>query len=886
MNWRDFQLRLRALLFRQTVEDELDEELRFHVAMETRKNLETGMRPADARRKVNVQFGGLEQVKEACRDVRGLRFIETISQDVRYALSGFRRTPGFAATVVATIALGLVLNTTLFTIFNAYVLQPLRVSDPYRLYQFTWANRNLEGHRFSWNEFQDFQKQNPAFSQVSAFNRISFARVEGHLMLGHLVTGNYFQMLGVSALRGRTLLPEDAEVPGSTPVAVLSSEAWINKFGRDPNIVGKQIPIHGHTVQIVGVAQAGFRGVSEAPLDFWVPVTLAPQLEEDASLFSPAQPERLTVVGRLRRDVTLHQAQAALTAWAQRYTADRPDTAKATRAILRSRATIIPLEPVVVAAGLPVFLAFGMVLLIACANVANMMLARGMARQREIGIRLAMGAGRSRLIRQLLTESITLAVPAAAAGFVISQESIRWGEWLMLNTLPSGYLEFMTLIPLQPDARVFGFMLAAAVLSALLFGLTPAIQATRSNVMQAARGEFTTDLRPARLRSALVAGQVTVSVLLLICAAVLIRVNHRMQRLDVGLQTQGVLELNLQDRFRARALQQVSSDPGVQIIAAASKFPFGGSLPRVPVAAGQDSEQFPAGYLYASPEYFQIFRLPILRGRNFTREEATAGAAVAIVSQATAVRLWPGHDAVGQSLRIQPNPLQPHSLADPKAGPPAYSSVLVIGIARDAVNGWVGDGPDQTCIYFPTASLRAGNVLFVRVRGDTDVAGRRLDAMFTASIPGAVDQMHTMDEVLAAQLYPFRALYWISSALGGLALLLTLSGIYGVMSYVVTQRTKEIGIRVALGARPSAVAGLVLGQSLRIAFLGAAIGGAAALGLLRVVVSQLDMKMFGSFDWVAFGMGLLLAIAASAAAAWLPSRRAAGIEPVSTLRCD
>jgi macrolide transport system ATP-binding/permease protein len=210
--------------------------------METRKNIATGMRPVEARRKVKLQFGGLEQVKEECRDMRGLRFIETISQDVRYALSGFRRTPGFVLTVVATIALGLGLNTALFTIFNAYVLQPLRVSDPYRLYQFTWADRNLEGHRFSWQEFRDFQRQNPAFSDVAAFNRVSFTRVEGHLMWGHLVTGNYFQMLGVSAIRGRTLLPEDAEVPGSTPVAVLSSDAWTNKFGRDPNIIGKQIP--------------------------------------------------------------------------------------------------------------------------------------------------------------------------------------------------------------------------------------------------------------------------------------------------------------------------------------------------------------------------------------------------------------------------------------------------------------------------------------------------------------------------------------------------------------------------------------------------------------------------------------------------------------------
>jgi hypothetical protein len=278
MTWRDFQLRLRALLFRQRVEEELDEELQFHVDMETRKNLASGMRPEEASRKVSLQFGGLQQVKEECRDMRGLRLIESTSQDIRYALSGFRRTPGFALTVVATIALGLGLNTALFTIFNAYVLQPLRVSDPYRLYQFTWANRSLEGHSFSWKEFQDFQKQNPAFSDVCAFNRVSFARVDGHLMLGHLVTGNYFQMLGVTALRGRTLLPADAETPGSSPVLVLSSDAWANKFGHDPNIVGKQIAIHGHTLRVVGVAETGFRGITEVPLDFWVPLTLAPQL--------------------------------------------------------------------------------------------------------------------------------------------------------------------------------------------------------------------------------------------------------------------------------------------------------------------------------------------------------------------------------------------------------------------------------------------------------------------------------------------------------------------------------------------------------------------------------------------------------------------------------
>jgi len=231
MTWKDLRLRLRALLFRRKVEVELDEELRFHVEMETRKNLERGLPPAEAKRKVNIEFGGFARVQEECRDMRGLRLVETTLQDVRYAFNGFRRTPGFALTVIATIALGLGLNTTLFTIFNAYVLQPLSVSDPYRLYQFTWANRNLEGHRFAWQEFQGFEKQNPAFSEVAAFNRVSFARVEGHLMLGHMVTGNYFQMLGVTALRGRVLEPSDASVPGGAPLAVLSFEAWTTSSG-------------------------------------------------------------------------------------------------------------------------------------------------------------------------------------------------------------------------------------------------------------------------------------------------------------------------------------------------------------------------------------------------------------------------------------------------------------------------------------------------------------------------------------------------------------------------------------------------------------------------------------------------------------------------------
>ena len=583
MKWSDCKLRIRALWHRSRVDAELEEELRFHLAVQTQRNLDSGMDATDAMRAAGIQFGGYQQVKEECRDARGLNLLLSLWQDVRYALRGFRRTPGFVLTVVATIALGLGLNTTVFTFFNTYVLQPLSVRDPHSLYQFTWRKANGDGHQFTWQELQDFRRQNPAFSEVIGLDRLSFARVRGRMMLGHMVTGNYFQMLGVNAALGRTLLPGDDGGPGSAPVVVLSSNAWANKFGGDPEIVGKVIVIHGCPLEIVGVARAGFSGLGDVPLDYWTPLSLAPQLEEGANLFGSQQPERITIVGRLRRDLGLRQAGAALTTWARQRTADRADPEKATGAILRSKATNVPLDLMVMAALSPIVIGFGLVLVIACANVANMMLARAMARQREMGVRLAMGAARSRLIRQLLTESVLLALPAAVAGYGISQVATEWGVRLMFATLPHGYLDYVPMLTLQADARVLGFMLAASVASALLFGFAPALQATRSNVMQAARGEFTTDFRPARLRDALVIGQVTVAVLLLICAAMLLRANNRLQGLDVGLHTRGLVEIEIKDIFRGRMNQELTSDPVVQSIAAASKVPFEGSLPRVPV---------------------------------------------------------------------------------------------------------------------------------------------------------------------------------------------------------------------------------------------------------------------------------------------------------------
>lgn len=891
MNWNDLKLRVSALLFRRRMENDLDDELQFHLAMQARKN-QAHLSADDASHQARTQFGKVDQVKEACRDARGLQRIEALLQDIRYSFRGLRSTPGFALTVIATIALGLGLNTALFTVFNVYVLRPLAVRDPSSLYEFTWNTRAAGRHKFTWQELRDFQEQTTIFLETTAYTSL-LTQMDGRAAFGHLVAGNYFSALGIGTVLGRPLLSRDDGAPGTGAVVVISLAAWGKRFGNDPNIVGRKLLVHGYPMQVVGVAQEGFSGLG-APADFWAPLSAAPLLTEGPSLFGTAsgqgpQPQQIRIIGRLRPGTRLRQSEAILTTWARQRTSNSPYAEKATGAVLDSQATMVPASAEILAAVAPIFVAFGLVLLIACGNVANMMLARGMARQREIGIRLSLGAGRGRLIQQLLTESILLALPAAAAGFAIAKAAIRMGEATILATLPRHYLDLITIPPLDPDWRVFGFMLAAAVTSALVFGFAPAVQITRPDVVQAARGEFTADIRPMRLRSALVVAQISFSALIVICAAILLRANNRLSNIDVGLQAHRVLEMEVQSRFRSAVLERLASEPVVQSIAGASKVPFQGNLPTLLVKPEDVADRYRVGYIYVSPEYFPVFRIPILRGRAFTADEANSEAPVAVVSQLTARSLWPNRDALGQLVSTEVDVRRRQT-----ASAPSYRAVRIIGIAADVANGWVDRGTDPSCFYFPsrqparrlpgTFAQSGGNILLVRVNGDASIALRGLNTTLTAADPSAVEQISTMDEILAEQRYPFRLSYWVSSTIAALALLLTLSGIYGVLSYVVTQRTKEIGIRVALGATARQAAGLVLKQSLRFAAIGSLLGAAAAAGASRLLASQLET--FEAFDSIAFTAGVLLVLAASAGAAFLPSRRAARIEPLIALRHD
>jgi predicted permease len=867
MTWSDLVLRVRALFFPARVERDLADEVDFHLAMARRKHAAAGHSGEEAERLARLDFGRVGFVKEDCRHVRGIQPLETALQDIRYGLRSFRRCPAFVLTVTMTIALGLGINTALFTLFNEYVLRPLAIRDPYSLYGFTWTDRTGGGHLFSWPEYRQFEKDNTAFAEVAAV-RYLFSRHEGRRFHGQLVTGNYFRMLGVGAALGRTLLPEDAAAPGRDPVLVLSYAAWQTLFAGRPDIIGTTISVRGYPLQVVGVARQGFQDLGEVPRDFWAPLTMATQLEGGPDLFGAERPERLNIVGRLRREQSVSRAEAALTGWSRQTTAQLTEGRRAIGVILHSKATAIPLTRELVLVFSPLAAAFGLVLLLACANVANMMLARAMARQREIGIRLSLGAVRARLIRQLLTESVLLAIPAAILGFAVSRITIRAGLRAMVATVPKDMIELIPDLPLAPDWRVLGFTLLAALASAFLFGLAPAIQATRHDVMLAARGEFTADLRPARVRNRLVIAQITICTLLLVACGALVRTTVAISTFDIGFRTHGVIAMNVIERGRPRVIDTLASDAGVQTLVAASSIPMGGWVPSVTVSSGESGAAISSSYNDVSPEFFGVLGIPIVRGRNFTPEEAASGLPVAILSVAAAQRLFGNADSLGRIVHV--------------AGKPARD-VRIIGLAGDIVTCCIPFGKDAALLYRPTLPS-AQRSLLVQVRGNVEVETHRLDAELAARAPGAVEDIHSLDQYLAGGIYPFRAASMIAFSVGGLAMLLTVSGIYGVLSYLVAQRTREIGIRVALGATADTVIRLVLEQSLRLAAIGISLGVLLALGISRWLASE--MVFLRVFDPAAFSAGVLMVACAALAAGYFPSRRAARIDPIETLRYD
>ena len=867
-------VRWRAIAHRAVAEEELDEELRYHLAREIERNVAAGIPPREAEIAARRAFGNVGVHKDAVRDTWGLGWLERLTQDVRYAIRSFRRAPAFVLTVAATIGLGLGLTTTVFTIFDAYVLRPIAVRDPRALFEFAWVDRNRQDHRFTHAQFEEIRRDRQVFSDVLAYRTI-ITRFGNRPAPAQLVSENFFEMLGVRLALGRGLTAQDVSDAAGSPVAVLNYDFWRNSFGSDSAILGRRVSIRGYPVEVVGVAADGFGGIGEVPPDFWLPLTMRAVVEPDERLTDGTV---LRLVGRLRRGESEDRAQSFVAEWARRATADWPPRNKAVGAVIIPRATAVTLTPDVVAITLPVIIAFGLLLLIACANVANMMLARGLARQREIGIRLALGAGRGRLVRQLMTESVLLALPAGVLAFAVSRLTLDGGFRLMFASLPAEFGQYFRFVPLLPDARVFAFIVCAALVSALAFGLAPAIQATRPRVVQATRGDFDTPFRPGRFRHALILGQITVCVVLLVCAGVLLRTSRRLERLDVGITTRDVIQINLRDQRRSQHLDALRRAPGVRAIAAATAEPLDARFPQVAVL-NELRQRATASFSHVSPAYFTVLGIPILRGRAFNDDEARSHAPVVVASEGAARQLWPGQDPIGQLVRLADDSLARHV---DRLTP--YRVARVIGVARNAVPGWIGVDLNEPVFYYPSPIDAPDTHLLIQTTGDTEGEQQRLTELLAPTVDNAIVEVRRLEDYRALQVYPFRATHWVSSALGIIALALTLTGIYGVLSYAVAQRTKEFGIRMALGASPPGVIALVLGESVRLAIVGIAGGVVLAMAVSSLFASR--VQILNAFDLVGYAGGAVLVFVTALVAAYVPSRRAAAVDPLRALRHD
>ena len=805
--------------------------------------------------------------------------LESLWGDIRFAFRIFKRSPAVALTVIGTLAVALGLNATAYSFFNAYVIKPAAVRDPGTLYQASWENRGGFFHRFSWTEAEAFGRDMAGvFPETYVSMPQLLTRINGRPAMGELVTGNYFSLLGVPAFRGRMLRPSDSEAPGREPVIVLSHAAWMRLFGGDPAAVGQQLQIRGVYVEIVGIAPEGFVGLDLLPRDFWAPLTLLPALDEGPSLFGPEQPQRLDVVGRLGATQTEASARAAVLAWAQRTTASNPPETQAVVAILQPAATPIALSFNVLLAFMPLMVAFGLVLLTAAANLAGLMLSRATVRQREIAIRLSLGASRGRIVRQLLVESLLLALVASLAGFALGRVMLDAGIRAVYATLPPVVADYIRLLPVVPDARVLAALIAAGIGAAVLFGALPALHATRHAGTIASHGA-TPDGRTSRLRHGLVVAQITVSALLIVTCGVLLRGSLRLATTDLGLQTRDVIEVRTRNQSNETALATLRAHPLVRTVAAASTSTFGAG--RLVIASDADApvrrcpSRMPQKLV--SPGYFDVYEIGLVSGRTFTEAEASGGAPVVILSQQAAATLWPGQNAVGRLVRLAPDSRVPDAYKPPSP------VVEVVGVARTVLTSW--DEAMRATIYSPMSVAGSNLNMLVKTRGgNVSAAMRQIDADLSAAAPGVAEQIITAQDLVEMRVYPFQAMSWAAGIIGGIALVLTISGIYGVLAYAVARRTKEIGIRMALGESAAGVVGLILKQSMRLCAIGLGIGLTLAVALSTALASTL--VMMDTFDVAAFSAGIVIVIAACLVAAFYPARRAAGVEPLVALRIE
>jgi putative ABC transport system permease protein len=883
----NLRARLRGLLWRSEMERELDEELRYHIERQAEQNIRLGMNPEEARHAALKAFGGVEQAKERSRDARGLRWVDDLGQDLRFGLRMLVKNPGFTMIAVLTLALGIGANTAIFSVVNTVLLKPLPYPDSERLVMVYGEFPALKTNqmRLSGLEYIDFQQQTRSFAASGVFDSGSanLAHDEGgepeRVERGSLTPG-MFAVLQVVPLLGRVFTPEEAEA-GRDDVVLLSHGLWQRRYAGKAAAIGQKLTISGRSHTIIGVMPPGFAFPAKAEIwqPLWFPQEMYDQQRRGA--------RGLEVLARLKPGVSLTEAQAELDRLGAQLTTQYPQNYGAGR---RYRMIVAPLLEDFVGELKPALLlltgAVGFVLLIACANVANLLLARAATRRQEMAVRLALGAGRGRLVRQLLTESILLALTGGVAGLLLA----AWGVQLLLRFAPDN---LPRLGAVSLDGRVLAFTALASLLTGVIFGLAPALQAARADVNEALResGRTGTGVKQQRLRNAFVIAEIAMALVLLTGAGLALKSFWRLQAVEPGFNPDGVLTLRMllpftthpktsqRAGFFRQVLERIRALPGVAAAGAVSRIPMApgnnsgtmtGENPANPEALQAETEM-----RWASPGYFQTMGIALLSGRDFNDADIERTLPVAIVDESLARRFYPNEDPIGKRIkRGGPNSSRPWK--------------TIVGVVRSVRNQRL-DITSLPQAYFPVfqEADEMYNLSFaIRSSGGEPqaLAQSVRTAVLSVDRNQPVYDVKPLGQIVTDSIALRRLALLLLSVFAAVAVLLAASGIFGVMAYAVTQRTHEIGIRMALGAQTRDVLWLVLRQGLRLIGVGVALGWLAALGLTRLLEKLL--YSVSATDPLTFGGVAALLVAIALLACYLPARRATKVDPMAALRTE
>src|SRR5262245_8821095 len=867
------RLRLRAFFFKSKMEEELDEEVRFHLEREIEENIARGMSPEEARYAALRSFGGVERVKEESRDERGIRLFDEVWQDLRYGARMLRTQPGFTLIAVITLALGIGANTAIFSVVNAVLLRPLPCEDPDRLVVFWTAPQQGRTEACSLPDFADWREQSRSFERMAAFTDGAFNLTgvgEAERLNGQVITSDLFPALSIPLAFGRSFLP-DEDRPGVSGVVILSYGLWQRRFGSNPDVVGHSVTIDGRDHTVVGIAAPDlwvFRDV-----DLWVPLAMDPAQAGRRSDF-------LFVVGRMKPGVSLDQARAEMNAISALLEQQYPQKNSGWRAVLVSRheAFVGNSRDML----LVLLAAVGFVLLIACANVANLLLARAATRGREIAIRAAVGAGRGRLVRQLLTECILLALMGGAVGVILAilgiDALVGFGAKIIPRSSEIGV-----------DARVLCFTVLLSTAAGALFGLAPALQVSRLKLNDALKeGDRSgTSSGGRRLRPALVVSELSLCLILLIGVSLMVKSLYRLLNLDAGFNRENLLTMQISlpeikygsdqqvAAFYQRLIEGVRGVPGVVSATAVSPLPLSGMGSNLAFGiagrpAGAPDAGGDANVLSVGDRYIETMGIPLLLGRPITEQDGQGGPKAALINQTLARRYFDGQNPIGHQVTFD--------------GPQTTSAswITIVGVMADTKHHVRAPAVYPSLYVAPSVHSTA---LVARAQDDTSslisavrAEVRKLDR----DLP--VHDIQTMDHALRARLGPERFAAFLQIIFAAVALSLAAVGLYGVMSYAVSQRTREIGIRMALGARRSDVMTMVIGQGMKLAGAGILIGLGGALTLTRFM----ETLVFGASatDPLTYATIASLLIFVSFIACYLPARRATKVDPMIALRSE